>query len=412
MESASPRALLGRLRAGFGEGRSRKEGEYSDEITWLELFYDLVYVAAVIQLGSFLSDNLTPSGVLQFVALFALLWWAWSGTAFFFNRSPVDSVPRRALLFAQTFAVGNLAIVIGGAFSGAYASFALTYAAVRLALVALYLLLYRSAPEARPLAGRLALGFGVGAALWAVSALVAPPYGYALWALAIAVDLYAGRSAETRRFGDLLPLDLSRLSERYGQFVLILLGESFIKTIGGLYGEGFGEGLSFGQLVFSAFAFVFIASVWWTYFTDVAGTVIRRGFEAAWVYAHFPLMLGIVGMGVGLQEVVLLRFGDEFAVPYRALLYGAVALCFAAVALVDATITSGDGPGKRLRILARLGAVAVLGALFVVDFRLSAFWVVSLAALACLAQIAVEVALNPRTATRLRATTEGRDAPA
>lgn len=176
-----------------------------------------------------------------------------------------------------------------------------------------------------------------------------------------------------------------------------MLGESFIKTIGGLYGEGFGEGLSFGQLVFSAFAFVFIASVWWTYFTDVAGTVIRRGLETVWVYAHFPLMLGIVGMGVGLQEVVLLNFGDEFEVPYRALVYGAVALCFASVALIDATITSGDKPGRRARILARLIAVAVLAALSVMDFRLSAFWVVSLTALACLAQIVVEVAPKPRT---------------
>lgn len=217
MESARPRGLLRRLKIGFGERRRSGETEgYSEEITWLELFYDLVYVAAVIQLGSFLHDNLTPIGVLQFVALFALLWWAWSGTAFFFNRSSFDSVPRRALLFAQTFAIGNLAIVIGGAFSGAYVSFALTYAVVRLTPVLLYLLLYRRSPEARPLAGRLALGFGIRAALWAVSALVPPPYGYALWALAIAVDLYAGRSARTRRFRDMLPLDLPRLSERYG----------------------------------------------------------------------------------------------------------------------------------------------------------------------------------------------------
>ena len=49
-------------------------------IGWLELFYDLVYVATLIQIGNFLSDNLTLDRFFgQFLVLMFVLWWSWSG---------------------------------------------------------------------------------------------------------------------------------------------------------------------------------------------------------------------------------------------------------------------------------------------------------------------------------------------
>ena len=55
-------------------------------VDWLELFYDLIYVAALIQLGQSLVDDLSIEGIGRFVVLFTLLWWAWTGTTFLRNR--------------------------------------------------------------------------------------------------------------------------------------------------------------------------------------------------------------------------------------------------------------------------------------------------------------------------------------
>ena len=51
--------------------------------TWMELFYDLVFVVAVAQLGARLSEDHSFVGVLEFVGLFIPVWWAWVGQALF-----------------------------------------------------------------------------------------------------------------------------------------------------------------------------------------------------------------------------------------------------------------------------------------------------------------------------------------
>ena len=58
---------------------SGHEGGHERKVTWLELFYDLVYVAAIIQLGNRLSDDVSWGGVIRFVALFIPIWWSWTG---------------------------------------------------------------------------------------------------------------------------------------------------------------------------------------------------------------------------------------------------------------------------------------------------------------------------------------------
>jgi low temperature requirement protein LtrA len=52
------------------------------KVTWLELFYDLVYVATLIQFGNSLSENISWSGLLRFTALFIPIWWSWTGVTF------------------------------------------------------------------------------------------------------------------------------------------------------------------------------------------------------------------------------------------------------------------------------------------------------------------------------------------
>jgi len=59
-----------RVRTAGAEGEIRRA-------TWMELFYDLVFV--VTQLGNRLSTDHTFVGVLGFVALFIPVWWAWVG---------------------------------------------------------------------------------------------------------------------------------------------------------------------------------------------------------------------------------------------------------------------------------------------------------------------------------------------
>jgi low temperature requirement protein LtrA len=46
-------------------------------VTFVELFFDLVFVFAVTQLSHGLLEHLTPLGALQTAVLMLALWWAW-----------------------------------------------------------------------------------------------------------------------------------------------------------------------------------------------------------------------------------------------------------------------------------------------------------------------------------------------
>src|SRR5262245_41073698 len=83
--------------------------EASRKVTWLELFFDLVFVAAVAQVAAPLRTEYSLVGLVRFAPLFLLIWWAWTGHAVFSTRFDTDDVVQRGLTLVQMFAVAVMA---------------------------------------------------------------------------------------------------------------------------------------------------------------------------------------------------------------------------------------------------------------------------------------------------------------
>ena len=153
----------------------RSTGEAGRKVTWLELFFDLIFVAAVAQVAAPLRDQYSVVGLVRFTPLFVLIWWAWTGHAVFSTRFDTDDVVQRGLTLVQMFAVATMAANAKDALdSRSSAGFAAAYAAVRFILVAQYFRA-RHVPDARPLATRYLVGHGSAALLWLTSAFVPAP---------------------------------------------------------------------------------------------------------------------------------------------------------------------------------------------------------------------------------------------
>src|SRR5215475_270147 len=109
-------------------------------VTWLELFFDLIFVAAVAQVAEPLRHDYSIAELVRFTPLFVLIWWAWIGHTFWSTRFGVDDGVQRVLTFLQIFAVAVMAANAKDAIdSRSSAGFAAAYAVVRLLLVAQYL---------------------------------------------------------------------------------------------------------------------------------------------------------------------------------------------------------------------------------------------------------------------------------
>src|SRR3954452_6138444 len=106
--------------------------------TWLELFFDLVFVAAVGQLANGLAHEPTVERFFEFLGLFVPVWWAWMGFTFYANRFDTDDLVYRVMTLLAMFGVAVLATTIPSTFEGATTGFPLAYVAVRLVLVGLY----------------------------------------------------------------------------------------------------------------------------------------------------------------------------------------------------------------------------------------------------------------------------------
>jgi low temperature requirement protein LtrA len=303
--------------------------------TWLELFYDLVFVVAVSQLAHKLSANVTVKGFASFAFLFIPVWWSWIGTTFYANRFDSDDLIRRILMALQMLAVAALAVNVHHALDDSSAGFAIAYAASRFLLVLEYLWAGWHIPMARGLTQRYALGFGIGASLWLISALVPMPIRFSLWVVGLVIDFVTPLTAQAAL--KQLPLHLEHLPERFGLFTIIVLGEAILAVVNGVSEMKW----DFASTASAIAGFVIAFSLWWVYFENISGSVLKTAqtsgqFQALylWLYIHLPLVIGFAATGVGVEHVIKQAGGGDLSTPDRWLICGSVAICYMSLAVL------------------------------------------------------------------------------
>src|SRR4029453_10384744 len=103
-------------------------------------------------------------------------------------------------------------------------------------LIAGYVRAWRHVPDARATARLYLIGHSLGAVVWLVWLAGAEPARYWLWGVGVLVDLVWPTAAA--RLKDAVPLHLEHLPERFGLFVILVLGESVAAVVTGLHDGG------------------------------------------------------------------------------------------------------------------------------------------------------------------------------
>jgi low temperature requirement protein LtrA len=353
--------------------------------TWLELFYDLVFVVAVSQLAHNLSNDVTLSGFLGFVALFLPIWWAWIGTTLYANRFDSDDIGHRLLMGMQVLAIAALAVNVHNGLGESSAGFALSYAAGRVLLVVEYLRAAKHIPIARGLATFYAKGFAIAATLWFISAFVPLPWRFIFWALGLMVDFATPLAARRLQIG-LLP-HLEHLPERFGLFTIIVLGEAIIAVVDGISEMQWQPLSALAAILGFSIAF----SLWWIYFENVGSSALRQAGATGrlwvyqvWLYGHLPLVIGLAATGVGVEHVIASEPGVALPTAERWLLCGSVALCLVALSLLHRT---GVILRCKVRSKYRLVSAAILLAIAIAGKGLLPITVIAIVAVISATQV-------------------------
>jgi low temperature requirement protein LtrA len=310
--------------------RTIEQGFEERHATWLELFFDLVFVVAVAELGQNLTHDPTLHGFLLYVGLFIPVIWVWAGFTFYANRFDTDDLTYRLLVLLAMFAVAALATNAPDAIGKGGRGFAISFIFVRLVLLALYARAIRYVPSARRVASIYFAAFSLGVVIWLVSLLVPPPGRWWLWAAALVLELGVPFYAWRRVPG--APVDPRHLPERFGLLTIIVLGESVLGVVLGVANTSWelDSGLA------AAGGFLAAAAVWWIYFDYLDESVVSRGSMAGLVftYAHFPVIIGIGTLGVGVKFEILAAAGNPNYEDTGWVLCAGVAMCMIGLAAI------------------------------------------------------------------------------
>lgn len=377
--------------------RPRLHAPREQPVTFVELFFDLVFVFAVTQITALTAHHLDVPGVARSVLLFWLIWWAW--TQFTWTLSPADTEHTivRVLTLAATSAAFVMAASVPRAFEDDPMWFAIPYVIIRLLGMALQVTVDHERAE-----GELGMSMSwvtislVGLVAVLGGGFVDTPARNWWWLAAIVLDLAASSAASRDSVWDISP---RHFSERHGLFVIIALGESLIVA-----GTAVANDERTADLVTAAAATLVVASLlWWTYFGWLKES-LEHGFAAAppealgpiardaFSLTHFPLICGIIGFAVAVEEIMLH--------PERPADGAVIASLAAGIALF---VGASAGAHWRIRhqvLWPRLVVLAVTVALVAVVGGASPVWPLSAAALGLLVIVVIEGARGQRSSAR------------
>ncbi|GGF44880.1 membrane protein [Microbacterium sorbitolivorans] len=339
-----------------------RPGHRRSEVGPVELFFDLVYVFAIVQLSHLLIGHLAWTGAAQTVVVFAAVWWGWNYTAWAMNW--LDPSRTAVQLFSGVLMLAALGMAI--AIPGAFGDGAWLFVGCYLFMGVLRPVFMMIAHRGQQLASNyrmLMLWTLFAGIFWVIGAILPAEWRLLAWLVAVLID-YAAPLADYRIPGiGAAPMttwdtDAEHLAERNRLVFIIALGESVLLMGGSVVEHGhLTGGLALSVLV--GFASLFV--LWWNYFAlagpeTAGGNASTGALRSAYAYAHALMVLGAILVAVSIE----LRLSHEHLDPAIVL----VTIAGPIVYLIGNVLflRSRFGQLGRSRFIA-MGVIVVIGAI-------------------------------------------------
>jgi low temperature requirement protein LtrA len=314
------------------------------QVTFLELFYDLVYVVIIAELSHALAAHVGWKGLGNYAFLFVIVWWAWFNGTSYHDLHGNNDVRTRVFTFLQMLSVVAMAIFAHDALGETSIGFAWSYAAFQLILTFLWWRTGVYDENHRTLSAPYSASFLVTTLLFAGSTFVPTPWRFYMWALAIVISLLlplytfslGKRNPIAQAEIEIVQEGSPSLVERFGLFNIIVLGEIVVGVVSGVTES---HHLTWNLGIVAALGTLTAVGLWWVYFDTVShrlpiSTPLGVG---SWLYLHLPLTMSIAAVGAAVLNVVE-HTGEHLPSEVRWLLVGATSVVLICIALLLHTI--------------------------------------------------------------------------
>ncbi|MGW7021830.1 low temperature requirement protein A [Streptomyces decoyicus] len=378
--------------------RARRRDEEHRTATPLELFFDLCFVVAIAEAGRQLAHALAEGhpghGISGYLMLFFAIWWAWMNFSWFASAYDTDDALYRVVTLVQMAGVLVLAAGVPRAF--AHSDFTVIwfgYVLMRLAMVTQWL---RAARGGRGAERRTALRYALGMTVCQVGwlGLLVLPKGDVPWVfvvvglLELAVPTLAERERQT-------PWHPHHISERYGLFTIIVLGETIAAATLAVQ-SALDENDELSTLLpIAGGGLLLVFAAYWIYFAVPIHLHLRSNRQAfLWGYGHYLVFGSAAAVGAGIEIAV-----EEASGKAHLSAFAAAACVTVPAALFMFTVwlihSRHQKRGPAQQLVLPVSSLAVLACTF------AGHWAVLAAGLVASVTVAIGVALTTRQGTAL-----------
>ncbi|MCB9388845.1 MAG: low temperature requirement protein A [Acidimicrobiia bacterium] len=348
----------------FTPPRQHGEVDYSRRVSYLELFYDLVFVVLIGRAAHGLVGHISTQGVYEFAVVFGLIWLSWFNGTLWHELHGRQDGRSRLNVFAQMGFLAVLAVFTEEAAGADGPAFIRTLAALFVFLTWQWYRVQQAdedphyLPRTRAyISGMLAtVAVFIGSSflessdsrLWIWSAVVV------LWTVG---GFTLSSADQTAGFGDGVT---ESLVERFGLFTIIVLGEAVIGVVGGISDS---PGRDAYTIAVGVVGLAISMGIWWTYF-DLLGARVpsRTGPRlGAWMTIHLPMSMAIAATGPAIT--LLIEHADSGELPEGAATLLGACLAVVLLGIWCATLALPDTqfpPGVRRHIAPVLCGAAAL----------------------------------------------------
>ncbi|PWT78250.1 MAG: hypothetical protein C5B59_02175 [Bacteroidetes bacterium] len=278
------------------------------KISWLELFYDLVYAAAIDQLTQHLAANPTWSALAYSFLLFSLIFWSWVNGSQYYDLHGSEGIRTRVFTFLQMLSVAAVAISLPAVFEGRHQGFAVCFAAIQILITYLWWSVGFFDPSHRVFSKFYTTNYLIAFLLLIVSLFVQGQLVTIIWCIVLLLNLTPPLTAaktvarELKKIGQVFTASAT-IVERFGLFTIIVLAECILSTVTGISGISEKDAATWIALLLA----IMISFLIWSLYFDMTSeqeTKLGYGYMEWMIFLHFPLLASLVVVGACMKVLL------------------------------------------------------------------------------------------------------------
>ena len=292
----------------WGAPKNFNERKHNRKVSWLELFYDLVYVAAIAQLTHQLAAHPTWHEVANAFLLFTMIFWSWINGSQYYDLHGGDNIRTRLLTFWQMLGMAAIAITIHSFFEGHHQSLTLAFIFIQIMITYILWSVGFWDPSHRVFSRFYTTNYLIAFLLLIISYFLDYKYVAPVWIVVLLLNLSPGLiGARTivkgmKERGQVFTAS-EAIIERFGLFTIIVLAESILGTVSGVAEIQHKEPVAW----IAFFLGILISFLLWSIYFDLTSQRdTRTGYRylQLLIFLHFPLLFAMSVVGACIKVLL------------------------------------------------------------------------------------------------------------